>query len=89
VEPKVAKAGADGPLVAPGFTAELESLRGCIETMVRQVNIVTAELKEQEEFTNTAINSHRRRLLRSGPGGRFVLWNDTDGSPGWSRPDSA
>ena len=39
----------DVPLVAPGFTAELESLRGCIETMVRQLEKRYGQLKESGE----------------------------------------
>jgi PAS domain S-box-containing protein len=40
---------ADVPLVAPGFTAELESLRGCIEMMVGQLEKRYGQLKESGE----------------------------------------
>jgi len=76
----VSKGGKQGdvPLVAPGlFTVELESLRGCMETMVRQLEHRYAELKEQEEFTNTAINSIGGIFFVQDREGRFVRWNDT------------
>src|SRR5258706_3096415 len=67
----------DVPLVTPGFTAELESLRACIETMVRQLDHRYAELKEQETFTSTAINSIGGIFFVQDRQGRFVRWNDT------------
>jgi len=75
----VSKGGkqSDVPLATPGFTAELESLRACIETMVRQLDHRYTELKEQEEFTNTAINSIGGIFFVQDREGRFVRWNDT------------
>lgn len=63
--------------VAAGFTAELESLRSCIETMVRQVEQRYADLQEQEEFTNTAINAIGGIFFVQDLEGRFIRWNDT------------
>jgi len=65
------------PRLSPSFSAELESLRGCIEAMVRQLEHRYAELKEQEEFTNTAINTIGGIFFVQDREGRFVRWNDT------------
>lgn len=75
----VSKGGKQGdvPPVTQGFTAELENLRACIETMIRQLDKRYAELKEQEEFTNTAINTIGGIFFVQDREGRFVRWNDT------------
>jgi PAS domain S-box-containing protein len=67
----------DVPRVAAGFTEELESLRSCIETMVRQLDHRYAELLEQEAFTNTAINTIGGIFFVQDIEGRFIRWNDT------------
>jgi len=72
----VSKGAGSTPPPASGFT-ELESLRACIETMVRQLDHRYAELKEQEEFTNTAINTIGGVFFVQDREGRFVRWNDT------------
>jgi PAS domain S-box-containing protein len=53
-----------------GFPAELESLRSCTETMVDA-------LKEEKEFTDTAINAITGVFLVQDREGRFIRWNDT------------
>jgi len=53
-----------------GFPAELESLRSCIETMF-------AELREEKELTDTAINSITGVFLVQDREGRYIRWNDT------------
>src|SRR5216684_124146 len=65
------------PQPESGFTAELESLRSSIETMVRQLDHRYAELLEQEAFTNTAINTIGGVFFVQDREGRFVRWNDT------------
>lgn len=67
----------DVPPVASGFTVELESLRSCIETMVHQLERRYADLQEQEEFTNTAINAIGGMFFVQDREGRFIRWNDT------------
>jgi PAS domain S-box-containing protein len=67
----------DLPPLAPSFTAELESVRGCIETMVKQLEHRYTELQQQEKFTNTAINSIGGIFFVQDREGRFVRWNDT------------
>ncbi len=67
----------DLSLLAPGFTAELKSLRFSIETMVKQLDQRYADLKEQEEFTNTAINAIGGIFFVQDREGRFIRWNDT------------
>jgi PAS domain S-box-containing protein len=62
---------------AIGFTAELESLRSCIETMVRQLDHRYAALKEHEELTETAINAMTGVFFVQDREGRFIRWNDT------------
>ncbi len=59
------------------LTAEMDSLRSCIETMIRQLEQRYAELKEQEEFTNTAINAITGIFLVQDRAGDFVRWNET------------
>jgi len=66
----------DIPPLPPSFTAELESLRGCIETMVRQLEQRYNDLKEQEEFTNTAIGAIGGVFFVQDTEGRFIRWND-------------
>ena len=67
----------DVPPAAAVFTAELESLRASIETMMRQVEQRYADLQEQEEFTNTAINSIGGVFFVQDREGQFIRWNDT------------
>ncbi len=69
-----------GPQNAPQpeslFTADLENLRSSIATMVRQLEQRYTELKEQEEFTNTAINAITGLFFVQDREGRFLRWND-------------
>jgi PAS domain S-box-containing protein len=73
----VSTGDAGAPQPASGFTAELESLRSCIETIVRQLDHRYAELLEQEAFTNTAINTIGGLFFVQDREGRFIRWNDT------------
>jgi PAS domain S-box-containing protein len=58
------------------FTADLENLRSSIATMVRQLEQRYTELKEQEDFTNTAISAMTGVFFVQDREGRFVRWND-------------
>lgn len=73
----VSTGDAGAPQPASGFTAELESLRSCIEAMVLQLGHRYAELLEQESFTNTAINTIGGVFFVQDREGRFIRWNDT------------
>jgi PAS domain S-box-containing protein len=73
----VSTGAGSAPQPASGFTAELENLRASIETMVHQLDHRYADLQEQEEFTNTAINSIGGIFFVQDREGRFVRFNDT------------
>ncbi|MEA2165694.1 MAG: hypothetical protein QOK37_3821 [Thermoanaerobaculia bacterium] len=69
-----------GPQSAPPqslFTADLENLRSSIASMVRQLDQRYTELKEHEDFTNTAINAINGVFLVQDRAGHFIRWNDT------------
>jgi PAS domain S-box-containing protein len=59
------------------FTAELESLRSSIEMMVRQLDDRYAQLQEQEELTNAAINSISGVFVVQDRAGHYIRWNST------------
>jgi len=61
---------------ALGFTRELESLRSCIETMVRQLDHRYADLKEHEELTETAVNAMTGVFFVQDRQGNFFRWNE-------------
>jgi len=69
-----------GPQNAPQpeslFTADLENLRSSIAKMVLQLEQRYTELKEQEDFTNTAINTMTGIFFIQDREGRFIRWND-------------
>ena len=73
----VSTGDAGAPQPASGFPAELESLRSCIEAMVRQLDHRYAALLEQEAFTNTAIHTIGGLFFVQDREGRFIRWNDT------------
>jgi PAS domain S-box-containing protein len=58
------------------FTADLENLSSSIATMVLQLEQRYTELKEQEDFTNTAINTMTGIFFIQDREGRFIRWND-------------
>lgn len=66
----------DAPPPGSLFTADLENLRSSIATMVLQLEQRYTELKEQEDFTNTAINAMTGIFFIQDREGRFIRWND-------------
>lgn len=67
----------DAPQPESLFTADLENLRSSIATMVLQLEQRYTELKEQEDFTNTAINAINGVFLVQDRAGHFIRWNET------------
>lgn len=74
----VAVSRGEGPAAPePTLTRELDSLRSSIDTMICQLEERYQQLQEQEELTNTAINSITGVFVVQDREGRFIRWNDT------------
>ncbi len=68
-------AGVDAPTAKPATTTELEQLRLSIETIVQLLDGREKAIKQEKDFTETALNVMREFFWVQDRNARFIRWN--------------